>query len=64
MDRLEAMRMLVATADHGSLSAAARHLEVPVPTLSRKVAELEARLGATLLIRTAGKLSLTDAGLA
>ncbi len=64
MDRLEAMIMLVATVDAGSLSAAARALGVPVPTLSRKVADLEARLGTQLLTRTTRKLALTDAGAA
>jgi DNA-binding transcriptional LysR family regulator len=34
-----------------------------VPTLSRKVADLEALLGTRLLTRTTRKLSLTDAGL-
>lgn len=56
--------MFLAAVDRGSLSAAARALGVPVPTLSRKVADLEGRLGTTLLIRTTRKLSLTDAGIA
>lgn len=64
MDRLEAMSMLLIAIDKGSLSAAARDLEVPVPTLSRKVADLEALLGTQLLTRTTRKLSLTDAGAA
>ena len=42
MDRFDAMAMFLAAVDHGSLSAAARALKVPVPTLSRKVADLEA----------------------
>ncbi len=62
MDRFEAMSMFLAAVDCGSLSAAARQLRVPVPTLSRKVAELEARLGTQLLTRTTRRLSLTDAG--
>lgn len=62
MDRFDAMAMLVAAVDHGSLSAAARALKVPVPTLSRKVSDLEALLGTQLLTRTTRKLSLTDAG--
>lgn len=64
MDRLEAMAMLVAVIDAGSLSAAARYLHVPLATLSRKVSELEKRVGARLLIRTTRKLTLTDAGVA
>ncbi|CDN46270.1 LysR family transcriptional regulator [Neorhizobium galegae] len=62
MDRFEAMSMLLEVVDKGSLSAAGRALRVPVPTLSRKISELEASLGARLLIRTTRKLTLTDAG--
>jgi DNA-binding transcriptional LysR family regulator len=62
MDRLEAMSILVATVDRGSLSGAGRQLGMPLPTVSRKLAELEARLGARLLVRSTRKLTLTDAG--
>lgn len=55
--------MLLKAVDKGSLSAAAREMRVPVPTLSRKVAELEALLGTKLLIRTTRALTLTDAGI-
>lgn len=64
MDRLEAMAMLVTVTEQGSLSAAARHLRVPLATLSRKVSDLEKTLGARLLIRTTRRLTLTDAGVA
>lgn len=64
MDRLEAMVMLIEAVDKGSLSAAARDLNVPVPTLTRKVSDLEEQLGTKLLTRTTRKLTLTDAGLA
>jgi len=64
MDRFEAMSMFLAAVEKGSLSAAAREIRVPVPTLSRKVADLEALLGTQLLTRTTRKLSLTDTGLA
>ncbi|WP_246792874.1 LysR family transcriptional regulator [Burkholderia perseverans] len=63
MDRLEAMTMLLAAVETGSLSAAARELGVPVPTLTRKVTDLEEQLGTRLLIRTTRKLTLTDAGI-
>ena len=63
MDRLEAMAMLREVVDRGSLSAASRSLRVPVPTLSRKLSQLEGLLGTQLLIRTTRKLSLTDAGI-
>src|SRR3546814_12935208 len=42
--------------------AAARTLRLPKTTVSRKVQELEARLGAQLLHRTTRKLGLTEAG--
>lgn len=62
MNLFESMSLLVAVVDAGSLSAAARRLGVPLPTVSRKVAELESHLKARLLHRTTRKLSLTEAG--
>jgi DNA-binding transcriptional LysR family regulator len=64
MDRLEAMSILLAVVDAGSLSAAARRLGIPLPTVSRKLAELEAHLRTRLLHRTTRALSLTEAGAA
>jgi DNA-binding transcriptional LysR family regulator len=64
MDRFEAMLMFLTAIEKGSLSAAAREMGVPVPTLSRKVADLEALLSTQLLTRTTRKLILTDAGIA
>jgi DNA-binding transcriptional LysR family regulator len=46
----------------GSFTAAARALSMPKSTVSRKVLELEERLGSRLLQRTTRKLSLTDVG--
>ena len=43
MDRFEAMTVFVAIAYGGSLSAAARQLEQPLATVSRKLAQLEAQ---------------------
>ncbi|MFC5427319.1 LysR family transcriptional regulator [Paraburkholderia denitrificans] len=62
MNRLEAMSILVAVVDSGSLSAAARNLDMPLATVSRKVGELESHLKTRLLHRTTRKLSLTEAG--
>ena len=62
MDRFEAMTGFVAVVKAGSFSAAARDLGIPLATLSRRVADLEAELGARLLHRTTRKLSLTDQG--
>lgn len=62
MDRLDAMTTLIAAVDGGSLSAASRTLGAPLATVSRKVSELEARLGAKLVIRASRGLALTEAG--
>ena len=62
MDRFEAIRAFLAAVDGGSLSAASRRLEVPLPTLSRRVSDLEAHLGTQLLVRTSRKVLLTDTG--
>jgi DNA-binding transcriptional LysR family regulator len=64
MDRLECMRTLAAVVEAGSFSAAARKLGAPLPTVSRRVSELEALLRARLLIRSTRRLTLTDAGAA
>ena len=64
MDRLEAMSLLVAVAEAGSLSAAGRKLGVPLPTVSRKISDLESHLNTRLLTRSTRKLALTDSGAA
>jgi len=62
MDRIEAMAVFVAAADEGSLSAAGRRLQMPLPSVSRKLADLEAHLGVRLMNRTTRQMTLTDAG--
>jgi DNA-binding transcriptional LysR family regulator len=62
MDRFDAMSVLVAVTDAGSLSAGARKLGMPLATVSRKVSELEAHLHTRLLNRGSRRLELTDAG--
>jgi len=64
MDRLEAMRVAVAVADTGGLSAAGRMLGVPLATVSRKVSELEAHIGAQIFMRAGRGVTPTDAGAA
>ena len=61
---LNAAAIFVRVVAAGSFRAAARELGVPKTTVSRKVAELEAHLGAQLLLRTTRTLALTDAGAA
>lgn len=62
MDRVVAMRVFVAVAEAGSLSGAARRIGQPLSTVSRKISQLEDRLGARLLTRTTRRLALTDVG--
>jgi len=62
MDRLEAMSTYVAVVEAGSLSAAARRLNTPLATVSRKISELESHLRTKLFNRSGRKLVLTDAG--
>lgn len=62
MDRIEAMSALLEVIKAGSFSAAARRLGIPPTSLTRKVSDLEAHLGARLLKRTTRSLGLTDAG--
>jgi DNA-binding transcriptional LysR family regulator len=62
MDRFEAMSVVLAVAEAGSLSAAARRLKVPLATVSRKVSELEAHLQTKLFNRSSRALVPTDAG--
>jgi DNA-binding transcriptional LysR family regulator len=54
--------MFAKIVEKGSFTAAARALGVPKATLSRKVQELEERLGTRLLKRTTRSLGLTEAG--
>lgn len=62
MDRFEAISTLLAAVDAGSLSGASRQLGIPLPTVSRRVADLEEHLKVRLLLRGNRKLTLTDAG--
>jgi DNA-binding transcriptional LysR family regulator len=62
MDRLTAMRVFAAVAEAGSLSAAARHLRMPLTTVSRQLAALEDQVGVRLMTRTTRQLALTEPG--
>ena len=54
--------IFVKVVEHGSFIGAAKSLRLPKTSVSRKVQELETRLGAQLLHRTTRKLGLTEAG--
>ena len=56
------VRAFLATAEEGSLSAAARALGLTQPTLSRQVTALEESLGVTLFERGTRVMALTDTG--
>lgn len=62
MQDLNDMLFFAEVVDRGSFAEAGRALNVPKSKLSRRVADLEARLGVRLLQRTTRKLSLTQAG--
>jgi DNA-binding transcriptional LysR family regulator len=62
MDRLESMSVIIAVAEAGSLSAASRKLGTPIPTVSRRVSELEAHLNTQLFQRSSREMRLTEAG--
>jgi DNA-binding transcriptional LysR family regulator len=62
MDRLDSMSILVTVAETGSLTAAARLLDTPLTTVSRKISDLEGHLKTQLLTRSSRRISLTDAG--
>ncbi len=56
------MEIFVRVVDAGSFSAAASQLGVGQPAVSKAVAQLEARLGVRLLLRSTRRFNLTDAG--
>lgn len=62
MDRLLTMRVFQSVADEGGFSAAARKLDMSVPTVTRLVADLEQHLGTRLMQRTTRSVTLTEAG--
>lgn len=55
-------RYFVHAVDHGGFAAASRALDLPKSTISRRVIELESRLGVRLIERTSRSFVMTDAG--
>jgi DNA-binding transcriptional LysR family regulator len=62
MQDLNDMLFFAEVVDRGGFAAAGRVLNLPKSRLSRRIADLESRLGVRLLHRTTRKLSLTPAG--
>jgi DNA-binding transcriptional LysR family regulator len=62
MNRLLEMEIFASVADAGSISAAADRLDMAKSAVSKRLADLETRLGVSLMTRTTRRLSLTDAG--
>jgi DNA-binding transcriptional LysR family regulator len=58
----EDLEVLVAIAEEKSFRAAARRLSLTQPTVSRRVSQLEARVGATLFLRDVEGARLTEEG--
>jgi len=62
MDRLAALEIFVRVVDTGSFSAVARQRRIGQPAVSKAVAQLEAWLGVSLLLRSTRSLVPTEAG--
>lgn len=58
------IRLFLAILDHGSLVAAAEHLDLTQPTVGRRLAALEERMGTPLFVRSGRRMQLTDSGAA
>ena len=56
------LRLVAAIADQGSMTAAARTLDLTQPALSHQLRELEARLRSPVFVRTSRRMVLTPAG--
>jgi DNA-binding transcriptional LysR family regulator len=61
-DRLQELEVFVRVAERGNLSRVAREIGLSQPSVSRILNDLEARIGARLLVRTSRKVGLTEAG--
>jgi DNA-binding transcriptional LysR family regulator len=62
MDRIDAMKVFIATLDEGSLASAGRLLKRSPAAVSRAIAFLEAHVGVELLHRTTRSIRLSEAG--
>lgn len=62
MNRLLEMEIFATVADAGSISGAAERLDMAKSAVSKRLSDLEIRLGVSLMTRTTRRLSLTEAG--
>lgn len=62
MDRLHAMQVFAAVARGGGFAAAARHLGLSPPAVTRAIAGLEDHIGTRLFSRTTRSVALTESG--
>lgn len=62
MDKFAQIEALTAVVEAGTFSAAGERLGVAKSVVSRRISQLEQRLGSRLLHRTTRRLALTDAG--
>lgn len=62
MDKLRAIRVFAAIAEHGSLTEAATHLGTSLPTVVRTLAALEEDVGVRLFNRSTRRIALTEEG--
>jgi DNA-binding transcriptional LysR family regulator len=62
MDRFADMQMFVKVVESAGISAAADRLDVAKSAVSRRLSDLEARLGVQLFQRTTRRMNLTDSG--
>jgi DNA-binding transcriptional LysR family regulator len=62
MDQLRALRYFSKVAETGSFTHAASAFSVPASSVSRRIADLEKSLGATLLQRSTRSVQLTEIG--
>lgn len=62
MDKMRALEYFMEVADSGNFSQAAKTFGVPASSISRRIQDLEAALGATLFHRTTRVVRLTELG--
>jgi DNA-binding transcriptional LysR family regulator len=62
MDRFENMQTFVSVVETGGISAAADRMKIAKSAVSRRIGELEDRLGVRLFHRTTRRFSLTESG--